>query len=332
MIAFVAIQLILFSPRELTPLSGEDGDAIDRSLILEDFRSSFRLVLPELPDSAPSYSAQGARWLTAQGDQTRWKIESERMATFPGASQIFSSQVRMQIYDRNQFGSPTLVLAQEAVFQPTMKRVDLYGDVRIQMPDGFLIQSEFAYFFTDLGLLLIPPPWPTKGSGVDDGNQKLSFSSIGLAYDTRSDQFVLFSSSLVTFNSTQIESDHSVLDRKKKTGSFERFSFRPVSRRFIWIRKPDLTIRARTATLTYESHALRVMAAKDDVYLEDRSDPKSVRYATCGLAQFDRQFDQIDLTEYPQVYQDQDTIVGDRIQIRRKENIVDVERSNVFTE
>jgi lipopolysaccharide export system protein LptA len=75
--------------------------------------------------------------------------------------------------------------------------------------------------------------------------------------------------------------------------------------------------------------------------IEDEKKPKPkpspgsgpiLKYATAGQADFDSESNLIILTEFPQVYQDNDTVTGDIIKMHRDTDIVEVEHSNSFSE
>jgi len=57
-----------------------------------------------------------------------------------------------------------------------------------------------------------------------------------------------------------------------------------------------------------------------------------MKYATGGRADFDSHKNVIVLTEYPQVYQDEDTVTGDKILLHRDTDIIEVEHSNAFSQ
>ena len=75
----------------------------------------------------------------------------------------------------------------------------------------------------------------------------------------------------------------------------------------------------------------------EDVLVKE-TDPKkktkneSLRYATSGKAVFDTKRDVIVLSEFPQVYQDNDTVTGEVIVLHRDSDVVEVEQSNAFSQ
>jgi lipopolysaccharide export system protein LptA len=73
------------------------------------------------------------------------------------------------------------------------------------------------------------------------------------------------------------------------------------------------------------------MTLHDDVLVREIGKP-SQRYGTGGRADFESQRNVIVLREFPQVYQDRDTVTGDVIIVHRDTDIVEVEHSNAFSE
>ena len=61
-------------------------------------------------------------------------------------------------------------------------------------------------------------------------------------------------------------------------------------------------------------------------------DKPQLRYATGGRADFDARSDIVRITEFPQAYQDNDTVTGDVIILHRDSDLVEVEHSNAFSE
>jgi hypothetical protein len=96
------------------------------------------------------------------------------------------------------------------------------------------------------------------------------------------------------------------------------------------------------------SKLLQYMTAYEDVFIKELKAPSdnkekkepaakpsegpNLRYATSGRADFDTKSDVIRLTEFPQAYQDNDTVTGDIIIMHRDSDLVEVEHSNAFSE
>ena len=147
---------------------------------------------------------------------------------------------------------------------------------------------------------------------------------------------------------TRIDSDRASIDRKKNLVRFSMLESRPEELRFVRITEPGLTSRSRRAEfrINARKRKLRSIRAIDDVRIDEkpsiaeggtpaerrRAREEKPRYATAGLAEFDSRRNLIVLREYPQVYQDRDTITGETIIVHRDSDLVEVDQSNAFTE
>jgi hypothetical protein len=147
---------------------------------------------------------------------------------------------------------------------------------------------------------------------------------------------------------TTIDSDRATIDRKKDIIRFSMLEARPADLRFVKITQPGMTSRSRRAEFRINANPrkLRSVRALDDVKIEERpkiADDASVaerrrakgmkpRYATAGIAEFDSQKNLIILRDYPQVYQDRDTLTGETIIVHRDSDLVEVDQSNAFSE
>jgi lipopolysaccharide export system protein LptA len=101
-------------------------------------------------------------------------------------------------------------------------------------------------------------------------------------------------------------------------------------------------VRSRRAHLNYGdfSQVLQYLIAYDDVLIketgikkiEKNPKPEVLRYATSGQADFDTHRDIILLTQFPQVYQGEDTATGDIILMHRDTDVIEIEHSNSFSQ
>lgn len=134
--------------------------------------------------------------------------------------------------------------------------------------------------------------------------------------------------------STVVESDYCVIDREVQIANFTMYPNRALKDRFIRITQPSMFARSRRGELRYGTTEgmLNYMTAYEDVLLKERNkDPESLRYATAGRADFDSKRNVIILTQFPQVYQNKDTVTGDVITMHRDSDIVEVDHSNSFS-
>jgi hypothetical protein len=153
-------------------------------------------------------------------------------------------------------------------------------------------------------------------------------------------------------DSTTIDSDRCVIHRDQQVAYFTMEASRPLKSRFVRINQPTLFARGRRATLNYGdfSKILKYLVVYEDVLIKElpaaptasptpmaeapsaKAQPPSLRYGTGGRADFDSAKDLIILTEFPQVYQDNDTVTGDVIVVHRNTDVIEVEHSNSYSQ
>ncbi|HUP57524.1 MAG TPA: hypothetical protein VM598_08745, partial [Bdellovibrionota bacterium] len=134
------------------------------------------------------------------------------------------------------------------------------------------------------------------------------------------------------------------IDRANRHADFTMQPWRPAQVRYVHITQPTLFTRGRRARLNYgddSAKLLKYLVAYDDVLIKQIEDklkpggarrPPALKYATAGQADFDSDRSLIILTRFPQVYQDGDTVTGDLIKVHRETDIIEVEKSNSFSE
>jgi hypothetical protein len=159
---------------------------------------------------------------------------------------------------------------------------------------------------------------------------------------------VVFETESPTHETTVLESDACLIRRDTRMAFFSMFPARPLKERFVHITQPTLFTRARRAELNYGNYSklISYMTAFEDVLIKETHrkpggkagppagaapDEPSLKYATGGRADFDARKDIVTLTEFPQVYQDKDTVTGEKIILHRDSDVVEVEHSNAYT-
>lgn len=248
--------------------------------------------------------------------------------------------------------------------------LEVFGDVKTVFPDGFEVQSEYMRYRPDERTVVIPSEYAVAGRGKDESGQTLSFNSHGMDYAMGTGKIVLHKAVKVTVDKpaskvatvtstkkarkdeqTTIESDHCVIEKDKKLAFFTMDPERPLESRFVRITQPTMVSKGRRGELNYGDipngattntpsggaqsgpgrKLLHYIVLYEDVFLKDTG-KESLRYATGGRADFDGTQDLVILTEYPQVYENQDTVTGDRIVLHRDTDVVEVEHSNAFSQ
>lgn len=258
---------------------------------------------------------------------------------------VHTRGVVAKLYDTQ--GRITEVHADEAQYFLKQRDLELFGNVQARFADGFETKSAYLRYLPSEESVRIPAQHEVTGSGSESDGTHTNFASHGMSFDLGKDEVKLLQS--VRFEieqpaperrKTRIESDQCRVDRKRQSAEFMMSGSRPLADRFVKIRQTNLFARSRTADLRYgqpglddSGTKLEFLTLRNDVFVRERStDQSSLRYATGGRADFEARSNTFTLREFPQVYQDQDTITGDVIQILRDQDTVEVVNSNAFSE
>jgi hypothetical protein len=230
--------------------------------------------------------------------------------------------------------------------------LEVFGDVVTTFPDGFEVHSEYMRYRPDQRTVEIPVQYQASGRGKDANGQILSFKSQGMYYSRKAEEISLPRDVKVTVenqnskptsegkpDSTLIESDRCVIKRELKLASFTMFPTRSIKERFVRVTQPTLFSKGRRGELNYGdvtgsapgSKMVHRVALYDDVLVKETTKDGPLRYATAGQANFEGTQDIVVLTKFPQVYENEDTVTGDRIILHRDSDIVEVEHSNSYS-
>lgn len=180
-----------------------------------------------------------------------------------------------------------------------------------------------------------------------EGGRQIHFTSHGLDFTMGQNQihlpkdvvFVIEPTKRTLENTkevTTIQSDTCDINRDTKIALFGMSPLRSPEESFVHLRQPNLLVKSRTMSLDYSNSSkkskFQYLVARGDVYLQEKSNSNLTRYGTSGRAAFESARNVIVLTEFPQLYQDNDTVAGDVIIMHRDSDIVEVEKSNAFNQ
>jgi hypothetical protein len=230
--------------------------------------------------------------------------------------------------------------------------LEVFGNVVTTFPDGFEVHSEYMRYRPDLRTVEIPSKYLATGRGKDSNGQVLSFKSQGMFYSRKSEQITLPRDVEVTVekqesaktaasksgpDKTIIHSDRCVISREQKLAIFTMFPERPIQDRYVRVTQPTMFSKGRRGELNYGDNSeagskmVHKVALFDDVLVKETSKDGPLRYATAGQANFEGTQDIVVLTKFPQVYENQDTVTGDKIILHRDSDVVEVEHSNSYS-
>jgi lipopolysaccharide transport protein LptA len=290
-------------------------------------------------DIAPSYSIRTMNFYASNENEPSWHLNSRKSNLYQAQQLVHSRDAELTLPDG------TKMLALEMAMWQAQDRTELYGDVRMLLPNGLSIKTEYAEIRNRPKLLItVPLTQKVIGHRVD-GTSTLDFESMGLTHseaengDTR-----LLSQVQVWIKSdkqTQVKSDYALYQPTRGLLSFQMFEQQSIEKQFVRANQNDLLIRSRsleiqlarrasTANSSSAPSEVEVITALGDVKIDDRHDPTHPATGTSGKALYYTGKNEIILTDYPQVYQDGDTITGDIIVFNRNQDSIEVKQSNAI--
>ncbi len=356
----IFFQIVAFSPKRLE----EEGapEEITKETLKPKYTDSF--VSPTIPsDRIPDYTIEKFNTVSTQAGIKQWRILADRAFFYQADELIHAREVHAEVYDAE--GKITTITSKEAKFYVNTKDIELFSDVHTIFPTGLETFSPYLLYQAASKEITIPHAYPVSGNNVEpdpkskgyvQGADRFNFQAKGLHFKGLTNQIELLSEVVVNVKSekagrkpeiTVIESDTAQIDRTKNIIYFKMLEKRPDLLRFVKISQPGMKSKSRRAEFLIEANPkkVRTVRAYDDVRIEEKTEPKSEpmptnrrrreikpRYATAGVAEFDNQNNTIVLRDYPQVYQDHDTLTGETIVVHRESDLVEVDQSNAFSE
>ena len=364
-VVFTITEIVALSPSNLEEGSSSSDAALDPEYFQDEPETTLASGIPT--GIIPDYKIEDFNYVSSQGSEKQWKLIADKANVFNKQNIVHSRNIQALLYDPQ--GAVTVVTGKEAKYFVNSKDLEVFGNVKTTFPDGFELESDYLKYRPQARKIEIPPKYAVKGAGQETQGQLIRFTSRGLDFSVGEGLIVLLESARVSLEKrtpdsetkgiperTTIDSDRCLIDRKRQFAHFTMHAERVGKNskgRFVHITQPTLYSKSRRADLNYGEGAkklLKYIVASDDVFIQELEpapsgphphSPKpakkpgeksSLRYATAGKAEFDTKQDIIELTQFPQVYQDGDTVTGDVILLHRNTDVVEVEQSNAFSE
>ncbi|MCM2322578.1 MAG: LPS export ABC transporter periplasmic protein LptC [Oligoflexia bacterium] len=335
-VALILVQIVALSPSSVDERPETVSSSVDPEFLLPRGEKTLASGIPS--GKVPDYSVDQFNYVSTQDGVKQWKLVAQQAFLYNHEKLVHARNVKAYLYDANE--KVTLVTGLEAKYFMNQRDLEIFGDVTTTFPDGFVLKSPFLRHRPQERKIEIPPQFPVNGDGSQSQDQKLAFDSYGLEFTMANSRITLsravqVRTSSPTSETTAIESDRCVIYRDRQLAEFTMSPSRPLDTRFVRIVQPTLLTRSRRTDLNYGNSAkmLNYMVASEDVLIRELSKTaQGLKYATGGKALFDAKRNVIVLTEYPQVYQDSDTVTGEVITLHRDKDIVEVEHSNAYSQ
>ena len=359
-VAFIIMEIVALSPASFEDAPTESSVSEDTLLP----KAEVGILATGIPKGkVPEYSVDGFHYVSVVGGQKQWKLVAEKANLYNVEKLVHARIVTAYLYDSDD--KVTIVQGLEAKYFMNKQDLEVFGSVKTTFPDGFQTNSEYLRYNPSTKKVVIPVQYFVTGHGAEGEQQKMEFESHGLDFAMAASHVILQQKVKVVMTKkppaspdatdtaagvpavTTIQSDHCEIERTIQLAHFSMNDGDSDQKRFVLINQPGMYARSRRADLNYGdfSQVLQYMTAYEDVFIQELPKaalpnsplPKpgenpSLRYGTGGRADFDTHKNLVILKEFPQVYQDNDTVTGDIITVHRDTDIVEVEHSNAYSE
>jgi hypothetical protein len=363
--AIILFQVIGLSPKNLELGTESDNEPLLDPQDLTLAQSALHpLVRERIPvHKVPEYTIEQFQY-TALLDQTKvWRIMADRSSTYQKENITHASSVTLYIFpdlksSGTKTGKASVITAQEALYGnhagSEEQNIELFGNVEVTTAEGYILRSPYFIYRPNLKRIQAPTEYLVVGLGKEARQKgdlgELNFTTQGIDIQIERGIISLLLNPVVTLQrtadgrnapkipeQTEIESHHAKIDTRKRVTDFEIQKGSTDPNEFVRITQPQLYARSRRATLKLlaPTTALDYLHLEEDVLIKQRKSATAsvtapLRYATGGKADFNAQSNLIVLKEYPQIYEDQNTMTGETIQISSDFDSVEIEHSNAF--
>jgi LPS export ABC transporter protein LptC len=292
----------------------------------------------EPPEGAtPDYGIAGFHYVSVLKGLKQWLLQAREADFYSKQQWVHARTVVAQLYSDES--SSIEVRGSQARYSMSTRDLDVGGQVVARFPDGSELKSELLEFKPAEKRVGVPVRYRVRGKGPASAPAILEFESLGMSGMLQTGIFELISQVRIQVRSrnpgqspTEIRAPKAIYHRLE--GLLE---LRSVAGQPVHLEQAGLKSTANQMEVRMPLGAKKAsFIARDDVKIEEwkksggRSTPD--RYSTCGRAEFDPDKQEILLSEYPQVYQDGDTMTGESIRILRAQDQVEVEETNAYTQ
>jgi lipopolysaccharide assembly outer membrane protein LptD (OstA) len=274
-------------------------------------------------DTTPAYSLRNFDFFNTSENHPQLKFSAKKSNFYQKEQIIHAKDAVVTLSDN------TVVDSHEALYDTLKNEIEFFGDVHVTFENGLKVRSNYMKAITKPVLnILIPTEEAVSGEKQESSNT-FAFKSYGLNYSNSEFREVnLLSQVLVKISNnrtTQIQSDRARMNFKQNKLYFSMDEKRNFDRQFVQVHQLTMEMKSRTIEVSMKNSGIQSINALSDVSIRDKS-----FYSTSGKASFIEKTNQIELSDFPQVYQDSDTITGDLIIYNRTEDTIEVKESNAI--
>lgn len=324
---FFLAQFVLLSPSTLE--EDFNGFRVVHPENLLNFLKNEATTLPAVPKTPPSYSLRTIQYFSTDGTKPSFRLLARKSNVYQEEQLVHGKELILFLPDG------TRVESDEGVYFTEVNRGELYGNVKAFFKDGTVIRSDFALILSEpYTQIMVPIKYPVSGEKIKGGSP-IFFKGNGLKY-TESDPPLMNLLSQVDVEIhgsklTRVKSDQAIFNQKSDHLRFFMNDNQAIDQQFVKVHQIDMDMKSRILDVNMdEKQNLKTLVGVKDVYIHDYHDPAHPSQSTSGKATYFQDINEIHLDEFPQVYQDGDTIIGDRIIFNRTRDTIEVKQSNAI--
>lgn len=274
-------------------------------------------------ETTPAYSLRNFDFFATNENKPQLKFTAKKSNFYQKEQMIHGKESIVTLPDN------TVVTSDEILYDTVKNEIEFYGRVVMTFDNGVVMRSNYMKAITRPVLnIIVPVNEPVAGEKLDQ-KSKILFKSSGLTYLNQEPKEVKLSSqvtvTIVEDRTTQIQSDRAVMNYTRHRLNFFMDDQRNFDRQFVLVHQQSLEMKSRSIQVDLKNSKVDTISALNDVSIRDRS-----FYSTSGKAVFIEKTNQIQLSDFPQVYQEKDTITGDVILYHRTTDTIEVKQSNAI--
>jgi hypothetical protein len=328
LLLFFVSHFVLLSPSSLEDDFGGMRVIHPRDLLGLLQNESETLALNRIPaDTPPSYSLRDIRLASSHHQSPELLLLARKTASYQKAQLTHFRDIEAKTAEG------ITLKAREALQDLQKNEILFLGSVEVRFPAGTEILTETATLITrPRTRVRIPDAIAVRGLHVRDRNT-IRFSSLGLEYDADSPEHLhlLHRVRVETRGTRQVTilSDSADYTESRGLLVFSMLPNRPLVQQFVRLEEPSFELQARFLELDLSrDKEVEMVRAEKDVSFKDTGRQDQVTSGTGGKALYALDSGRITLSEFPQLYQDRDTITGDIILFHRDSDTIEVRQSN----
>ena len=229
-------------------------------------------------------------------------------------------------------------------FDQSDEKFELSGNVTISFADGFKLRTQTLKYWHKENLVTVPDDTKITGGRLFKSSETTAFSAMGLDLNTQTSKLRLHSNvafelrakrgkkkkkGQIHIGHVKIQSDRSLIDRKKKLVEFSMNPELKLKDRFVRVSFTSLELKGRAAAIqgpNSDQNETRLVIKKDIEIKEPLSGQEFK--GTCQLVEIAANLGTVSLKNYPQIYLGENLFTGEEIILNRFENTLEVKNSN----